>query len=149
MGFPGSSACKEYTCNGGDPSSIPGSGRSPGEGISYPLQYFWASLVAQMINNLPAMWENWVHPWVRKISWRRVWQPTPIFLPRESPRSEEPGRSQSMGPQRVGQDRVTKYSTSNDFLGLISESYFPELLLCQAYIRLASCINWVKDLISF
>ena len=39
MGFPGRSAGKEYTCNAGDPSSIPGSGRSAGEGIGYPLQY--------------------------------------------------------------------------------------------------------------
>ena len=49
-----------------------------------------------MINNLPAMWENWVHPWVRKISWRRVWQPTPVFLPGESPWIEEPGGLQYM-----------------------------------------------------
>ena len=39
---------------------IPGSGRSPGEGISYPLQYSWASLVAQLTENLPAIWETWV-----------------------------------------------------------------------------------------
>ena len=46
-GFPGSSAVKESTCNAGDPSSIPGWGRSPGEGTGYTLQYSWASLVAQ------------------------------------------------------------------------------------------------------
>ena len=45
-GFPGSSGGKEYACNAGDPSLIPGSGRSPGEGVGYPLQYSWASLVA-------------------------------------------------------------------------------------------------------
>ena len=49
MGFPESSVGKESTCNAGDPSLIPGSGRSAGEGIGYPLQYFWASLVAQLI----------------------------------------------------------------------------------------------------
>ena len=38
----------------------PGLGRSAGEGIGYPLQYFWASLVAQLVKNLPAMWETWV-----------------------------------------------------------------------------------------
>ena len=48
-GFPGSSAGKESTCNAGDPSLIPESGRSPGEGIGYPLQYSWASLVAQLV----------------------------------------------------------------------------------------------------
>jgi len=61
MGFPHSSVDKESTCNAGDPSSIiPGSGRSPGQGIGYPFQYSWASLVAQLVKNLPAMWETWV-----------------------------------------------------------------------------------------
>ena len=45
--FPGSSAGKESALNAGDPSSIPGSGRSTGEGIGYPIQYSWASLVAR------------------------------------------------------------------------------------------------------
>ena len=48
MGFPDSSAGKESACNAGDPGSIPGSGRSSGEGIGYPLQYSWASFVAQL-----------------------------------------------------------------------------------------------------
>ena len=60
MGFPDSSVGKESTCNAGDPGSIPGSGRSTGEGIGYPLQYSWASLVAQLVKNLPAMQETWV-----------------------------------------------------------------------------------------
>ena len=60
MGFPDSSAGKESTCNAGNPYSIPGSGRSPGEGIGYPLQYSWAFLVAQTVKNLPAVWETWV-----------------------------------------------------------------------------------------
>ena len=59
-GFPGSSVGKESTCNAGDPSSIPGSGRSTGKGIGYPLQYSWASLVAQLIKTLPAIQETWV-----------------------------------------------------------------------------------------
>ena len=54
-GFPGSSVGKESACNAGDSSSIPGSGKSTGEGIGYPLQYSWASLVAQRVKNLPAM----------------------------------------------------------------------------------------------
>ena len=60
MGFPGSSAGKESACHAGDPSSIPGSGRSPGEGMGYPLQYSWASVVAQTVKNPPAMWDTWV-----------------------------------------------------------------------------------------
>ena len=58
--FPDSSVGKESACNAGDPSSIPGSGRFPGEGIGYPLQYSWASPVAQLVKNPPAMQETWV-----------------------------------------------------------------------------------------
>ena len=65
MGFPSSSAGKEYACNAGDPGSIPGSGRSTGEGIGYPFQYSQASLVAQLLKNLPAVWETWV----RSLGW--------------------------------------------------------------------------------
>ena len=83
-GFPASSVCKESTCNAGDPSSIPRSGRSAGEWIDYLLQYSWASPVAQLVKNLPAMWETWV--------WSLAWEdspregkgyPTPVFWPRE------------------------------------------------------------------
>ena len=59
-GFPGGSDGKESTCDAGDLGSIPGLGRSPGEWIGYPLQYFWAFLVAQMVKNLPVMQETWV-----------------------------------------------------------------------------------------
>ena len=55
-----SSVGKESTCNVGDPNLIPGLGRSTGEGIGYPFQYSWASLVAQLIKNLPAV-QTWVH----------------------------------------------------------------------------------------
>ena len=60
QGFPVSSAGKESVCNIGDPGSIPGWGRSTGEGIGYPLQYSWASLVAQLVKNPPAVRETWV-----------------------------------------------------------------------------------------
>ena len=59
-GFLGSTVGKEIACNAGVPGLSPESESSPGEGTSYPLQYSWTSLVAQMLNNLPAMWENWV-----------------------------------------------------------------------------------------
>ena len=61
-GFLNSSVDKESTCRAGDPSLIPGSGRSPGEGIGNPLQYSWASLVTQLVKNLPTMWEAWIQP---------------------------------------------------------------------------------------
>ena len=84
-GFPGSSAGKESTCNARDSGSIPGLGRSPGEGIGYPVQYSWTSLVAQMVKNLPAMnpGRPGFEPWAGKIPWRRAWQLTPVFLPGE------------------------------------------------------------------
>ena len=58
-GFPDSSVGIESACNAGEPGLIPGSGRSAGEGICYPLQLSGASLVAQLIKNLPAMWDTW------------------------------------------------------------------------------------------
>ena len=60
LGFSGSSADKESACSVGDPSSIPKSGRSPGEGIGYSLQYSWASLMAQLVKNPPATWDTQV-----------------------------------------------------------------------------------------
>ena len=65
MGFPDSSVSKESFCNAGGPGSIPGLGRSAGEGIGYPLWYTWASLVAQLVKNLPSMRETWV----RSLGW--------------------------------------------------------------------------------
>ena len=65
MVFPGSSAGKESACNAGGPGSNPGLGKSPGEGVGYPLQYSWTSLLAQLVKNLPAMQETWV----RSLGW--------------------------------------------------------------------------------
>ena len=82
MGFPGGSDSKESACNAGDHGSIPGSGRSPGDGIHYPLQYSWASLVAQLIKNLSAMRETlgWEDPLEKGkathssiLAWRIPW----------------------------------------------------------------------------
>ena len=64
-GFPHPSVGKESACNTGDSGLIPGLGRSSGEGIDYPLQYFWASLMAPLVKNPPAMWETWV----RSLGW--------------------------------------------------------------------------------
>ena len=65
-GFPDSSVGKESACNAGDPGLSPRFGRSAGEGIGYPLWYSWASLVAQLVKNLPAMQETWV----RSLRWK-------------------------------------------------------------------------------
>ena len=59
-GFPDSSVGKESAYNAVDPGSIPGLVRSAEEGIGHPLQYSWASLAAQLVKNLPAVWETWV-----------------------------------------------------------------------------------------
>ena len=82
-GFPDSSVGKESTCNAGDPSSIPGSGRFVGEGIGYPLQYSWISLVVELVKNQPAMWETWVQSLGWEEPWRRERLPTPVFWPGE------------------------------------------------------------------
>ena len=58
--FPDISVGKESTCNVGEPGSILGLGKSTGEGIGYPFWYSWASLVAQLVKNPPAIWETWV-----------------------------------------------------------------------------------------
>ena len=65
MGFPDSSVGKESACNAGDPNLTSGLERSAGEEIGYPLQYSWASLVAQLVKNLPATWETSV----RSLGW--------------------------------------------------------------------------------
>ena len=116
QGFPRGSAGKESTWNAGDPGSIPGLGRSPGEGIGYPLQYSCPSLEAQLVKNPLAMQEIWVQSlgWEDPLeegmathsgilAWRITW-------------TEEPGGLQSMRSRRVGHDWATKHSTAEEHL---------------------------------
>ena len=81
-GFPNSSVGKESTCNA-EVNLIPGSGRSTGEGIGYPLQYSWASLVGQLLKNPPAVGEMWV----QSLGWEdpreRERLHIPVFWPGE------------------------------------------------------------------
>ena len=97
-GFPDSSIGKESACNAGDPSS------TPGEGIGYPLQYSWASLVAQIVKNLPAMQEariiflGWEDPLEKGMATNSS------ILAWRIPRTEEPGGLQSIGSHRVRHD---------------------------------------------
>ena len=83
MDFPNSSVGKESACNPRDPSLIHGSGTSSGEGIGYSLQYSWASLVAQLVKNPPAMQETWARSLGWEDLWRRERLPTPVFWPAE------------------------------------------------------------------
>ena len=128
--FPGSSAGKESACDAGDPSSIPGSGRSPGEGIGYPLQYSWASLVFQTVKNLPALWETWV--W--SLDWEELLKKGTAthvsFLAWRIPWTEEPGGLQSMGSQRVRHDLVTFTSLHmpTDGIRHFQEYYYKKLV---------------------
>ena len=102
LGFPDSSAGKESTCNAGSLGSIPGSGRSTGEGIGYPLQYSWASLVVELVKNLPAMQETWVQSLGLEDPLEKGKAIHSSILAWRIPWTEEPGRLQSMGLQRVG-----------------------------------------------
>ena len=98
VGFTGSSVVKNLLpVNAGDPGSIPGSERSPGEGIGYPLQYSWSSQVAQTVKNLPAMRETWV----QSLGWEDPLEEGMAIhssiLAWRIPRTEVPRGLQSMG----------------------------------------------------
>ena len=111
MDFPGSSVGKESTCNARDPRWILGLGRSPGEGKGYPLQYSWASFVAQLEKNLPAMQETWV--------WSLGWE-APLEKGIVTHSSilawRIPWTVESMGSQRVRHHWVTFTFHSHKFI---------------------------------
>ena len=92
MGFPSSSAGKESASKAGDPGSIHVLGSSPREGVGYPLQYSWASLVAQTVKNLPAMQETWF----QSLGWEDPLEESTAthcsILAWRMPWTEEPGR---------------------------------------------------------
>ena len=135
----GSSAGKESACNAGDPDSIPDSGRSPGEGLDYPLQYSWVSLVAQMLKNLPEMRKTWV----QSLGW-------------EDPLGDDMAAHSSILAWRIPMDRrawqatvhgvtnsqtdwVTKHSTAHTTLwekwGWIGNQFYP------INIRMGDCYS--------
>ena len=120
--FTDSSVGKESACNAGDPSSIPGSGRSAGDRIGYLLQCFWSSLVAQLVKNPPAVLEIWV----QSLGWEDL-------LEKEKATHSNiltqriPWTIQSMGSQRVGHDWVTftslHFSEITDWMMNLTVSY--------------------------
>ena len=97
--FPDISVGKEFTCNAKGPGSIPGPGRSTRKGIGYQLQCFGASLVAQLINNLPAMWETWTRPLGWEDPLEEGMAAHSSVLAWRIPWTEEPGGLQSVGSQ--------------------------------------------------
>ena len=103
-GFSGGSDSKESACNEGALGLIPRLGRSPGEGKGYPRQYSWAFVVAQLVKNLPAIWETWV----LSLGWEDPLEEDKAthssILAWRIPWTEELGRLQSMGSQRVRHD---------------------------------------------
>ena len=109
-GLPHSSVSKESASNAGDPGLIPGSGRSPEEGIGYPLHYSRASLVAQLVKNPPATRESWVWFLGREDPLEEHMATHSSFLAWRIPWTEEPGRLQSMGSQRFGHNWATKHT---------------------------------------
>ena len=92
MGFPGSSTGKESACSEENPSLIPGLRSCPGEVIGYPLQYSWASLVAQTVKNPPATWETWIQSLGWEDSLEEGKTTHSNILAWRMPMAEEPGR---------------------------------------------------------
>ena len=80
LGFLCGSAGIEPAYYAGDLGLITGLGRSPGEGIGYPPLYSWASLVAQLVKNLPAMQETWVRSLGQEDPLEKGMEPTPVFF---------------------------------------------------------------------
>ena len=101
-GFPGSSVGKESACNAETWVWFLGREDSPGEGIGYPLQYSRASLVAQMVKNPPALWKTWVWPLGWEDPLEEGMATHPSILAWRIPRTEEPGRLQSVGSHGWG-----------------------------------------------
>ena len=104
MDFPGGSAGKESDCNVGDLSLRPGLGRFPKGGHGNPLQYSWASLVAQTEKNPPTMQETWAQSLGEEDLLEKEMATHSSILAWKIPWMEEPGRLKSMGSQRVGHD---------------------------------------------
>ena len=112
-GFPNSSVGKESTCNAGDPGSIPGLGKSIREGIGYPLQYSFTSLVTQLVKSLPTTRETWV----RSLGWEDSLEKGKGY-PQQNSGLENDMDCIVYGLQRVGHNRETFIYFSKDTTGL-------------------------------
>ena len=102
---------KESACNSGDPGLISGVGRFPGEGIEYPLQYSWGSLVAQMVKNPPAMWESWVRSLGQEDPLKEEMATLSSSLAWRIPWTEEPGVGYS--PWGRKESGITEHSSTH------------------------------------
>ena len=164
IGFPDSSADKEFTCNAGELSSVSGLGRSHGEGIGYPLQYSWSSLCLRWLRICPQMWETWV----RSLGWEDplevsvathsnnlAWRiPTPVFLPGEFWENRQKTTVWSGGHQSLGfrQGIISRIISRiidtwcweySVFLGWIACSFYYHLpFWCVHILFLVSAYYW-------
>ena len=151
LGLHDSSASKEAACNAGDPGSIPGSGRSTGEGIGYPLQSAWASLVVQLVKNPPAVQETRVDPWVGKIPRRRERLPTPVFWPGEfhglcSPWGrKELDTTEWLSPSLFPLPPQSNFSELSEMLSPgLQSSFCPKIKL---NLQLSCCANFFQQVV--
>ena len=122
LGFPDSSFGKESACHAGDLGLIPGSGRCAGEGIVYWLQYSWASLVTQLVKNLPEMRETWV----QTLSWKDPLEKGKATC-REPPR-EIPPMTKVMRKRPDRQRQIRPRGTP-----WICSSIYPKTRICLSY----------------
>ena len=134
-GVPGGSDSKESACNAGDPGLIPGSGRSAGERIGYPLQYSRASLVAQLVKNLPAVWETWVRSlgWEDPLEKGRATHSS--ILAWRIPGTEEPGGLQSTGSQRVGPQITILHLLDDGYKIVLDMNLSVGVMICMYKIK--------------
>ena len=125
MGFPPSSVDKESACNAGDLGLIPGLGRSAREGIGYPLQYSWASLVAQLLKNPPAMWETWVQSlgWEDSLEKGKATQSRILAW-------RIPWTIQSMGSQKSWTQMSDFHSLTHSLTQVLGKAEFLEAINC-------------------
>ena len=143
MDLPDSSVGKESTCNAGEPSSIPGLGRSTGEGTGYPFQYSWASLVTQLVQNLPAMWETWV--W--SMDWKDTLEKGNLYFSRPLQHSSILAWRIPWTVQCIGSQRVWHDWEPFTFTGKTGQLYVKEWKLEHSstqYPKINS--KWIKDL---
>ena len=105
-----SSVCIESACSAGDPGSILWGRRFAGEGIGCPLQYSWTSLMTQTVKNPPTMQETWVWSLGWEDPLEKAMAPHSSTLAWKIPWTEDLGRLQSMGLQRVGHDWAASLS---------------------------------------
>ena len=153
--FPDSSIGKESACNAGDPGSIPGLGTSTGKEIGYPLQYSWASLTAQLVKNLPAMWVwslGWEDPLEKgksthycilawRIPWTEDWQAIVHRVAKES-----------TGLQRVGHNWATftciYFMNTNKcmYIGMDFQKYFTDKCVWSKWLGTRSLEGYRMEL---